>query len=237
VGINDREFADADLMGTRLVIVPHYGMGYRKSTYEKLMSYAARGGVVWAHADSLRRDEDGKLDPTRTVQFTNARITTGRGAMEWYFGWSMPTKWEPGTSSRRFEQLVRGMNWVRPADGVMPLINGELRFQGDKDLNAIRTVQIADGAGTVARAWSGYGDPLSWPGITLSSPGQLFVMRVDASTFRVYGEKVRVTASAAVAARLPEYPGYELEKQVEGGATVIEPRGWQRGHWYEVRLG
>ena len=149
----------------------------------------------------------------------------------------MPTKWEPGTSSHRFEQLIRGMNWVRPADGVMPLINGELRFHGDKDLNVIRTVQIADGTGTVTRAWSGYGDPLSWPGITLSSPGQLFAMRVDANTFRIYGEKVRVTSSAAVAARLPEFPRYELTKRVEGGATVIEPHGWQRGCWFELRLG
>jgi hypothetical protein len=237
VGINDREFADADLTGTRLVIVPHYGMGYRQSTFEKLMAYAAQGGVVWAHADSLRRDEDGKLDSTRTVEFTNAHITTGRGAMEWYFGWSMPTKWEPGTSSHRFEQLIRGMNWVRPAAGVMPLINGELRFNGDKDLNAIRTLQIADSAGVVTRAWSGYGDSLSWPGITLSSPGQLFVMWVDAGTFRIYGEKVRVTASASVAARLSEFPRFEVKTRLEGGATVIEPQGWQRGWWFELRLG
>jgi hypothetical protein len=237
VGINDREFSGADLTGTRLVIVPHFGMGYRQSTYEKVMAFAAQGGVVWAHADSLRRDEDGKLDPTRTVQFTNARIAAGRGALEWYFGWSIPTRWEPGTSSHRFEQLIRGMNWVRPAEGVMPLVNGELRFQGDKDLTAIRTVQIADRAGTVTRAWSGYGDSLSWPGITLSSPGQLFVMRVDGNTFRIYGERVRVKASAPVSASLPEYPRFELATHVDKGATVIEPQGWQRGHWFELRVG
>ena len=185
VGINDREFADADLAATRLVIVPHFGMGYRQSTYRKLMAYAAAGGVVWAHADSLRRDEEGKLDPARTVQFTNARIPAGRGALEWYFGWSIPTHWEPGTSTHRFEQIIRGMNWKRPAEGVMPLTNGELRFQGDKDQTSIRTVQVVDAGGTVTRAWSGDGSPLAWPQISFHSSGQLFVLKVDSSTFRV----------------------------------------------------
>jgi hypothetical protein len=237
VGINDREFADADLAGTRLVIVPHYGKGYRQSTYEKVIAFAGQGGVVWAHADSLRRDEDGRLDPARTVQFTNARIPAGRGAMEWYFGWSVPTKWEPGSSTHRFEQVIRGMNWTRPAEGVMPLVDGELRFQGDKELAAIRTVQIADKGGVVTRAWSGYGDPIVFPGFSISSPGQLFVMRVDGSTYRVYGEKVRVAASAPVSARLADYARYELAKRAEGNATVIEPQGWQRGYWFELRLG
>jgi hypothetical protein len=237
VGIDDREFADADLSGTRLVVVPHFGMGYRQSTYRNLMAYAAQGGVVWAHADSMRRDEDGKLDPTRAVQFTNARIAAGRGALEWYFGWSLPTRWEPGTSSQRFEQLIRGMNWVRPAASVIPLVNGELRFQGDKDLESIRTVQIVDAARTVTRGWSGDGSPLAWPGISISSPGQLFVMRMDANTFRVSGEAIRVASSLPVSARLPEYPGYELAKRLDRGATVIEPHGWQRGCWFELRLG
>ena len=97
--------------------------------------------------DSLRRDEDGKLAPARSVEFSNARVASGRGAIEWYFGWSIPTKWEPGTSSHRFEQALRGMTWQRPAPGVMPLAGGELRFQGDKELKDIRTIQIADGAG------------------------------------------------------------------------------------------
>jgi len=234
-GINDREFADADLSRTRLVVVPHFGMGYRQSTYQKLMEFTARGGVVWAHADSLRRDEDGRLDPTRHVQFTNARIAAGRGALEWYFGWSIPTQWEPGTSSQRFEQLIRSMNWVRPPDGVMPLVGGELRYTGDKDLVSIRTVQIVDGAGTVTRAWSGYGDPLTWPGISISSPGQLFVKRSDSHTFRVSGEQVRIASSAPVFAILPDYPHYELAKRLDRGQTVIEPRGWQRGYWFELR--
>jgi len=236
VGINDREFAEGDLTGTSLVIVPHFGMGYRKSTYEKVMAFAASGGVVWAHADSLRRDENGKLDPTRSVQFTNARIAAGRGALEWYFGWSIPTRWEPGTSTHRFEQLIRGMTWVRPAVGVMPLVNGELRFQGDKDLDSIRTVQIVDGSGTVTHAWSGDGSPLSWSGISISSPGQLFVMRVDSHTLRVSGEQVRVESSAPVSAILPESPHYELARRVDQGVTVIEPHGWQRGYWFELRL-
>jgi hypothetical protein len=235
VGVNDLEFADANLTRTRLVIVPHFGMGYRRSTYEKVMAFAAQGGVVWAHADSMRRDEDGKLDSTRTVQFNNARTAAGRGALEWYFGWSIPTRWEPGTSTHRFEQLIRGMSWVRPADGVMPLVNGELRFQGDRDLDAIRTVQIVDGAGAITRAWSGDGSPLSWPGINISGPGQLFVMRVDSHTFRVSGGQVRVESSAPVSATLPEYPRYQLARRVDQGATVIEPHGWQRAYWFELR--
>lgn len=237
VGINDRDFAEADLTATRLVIVPHFGKGYRQSTYEKLMAFANQGGVVWAHADSLRRDEDGKLVPSRTVQFTNARLTTGRGAMEWYFGWSIPTKWEPGSSTHRFEQLIRGMNLARRTDGAMPLVDGELRTQGDKDLKAIRTVQIVDKGGTVTRAWSGYGDSLSWPGITLSSTGQLFVERIDANTLRVSGGPVRVKSSSPVSARMPEFPSYALATLLEKGETVIEPRGWQRGHWFELRRG
>jgi len=236
VGINDREFADADLTGTRLVIVPHFGMGYRQSTYEKVMAFAAQGGLVWAHADSLRRDEDGKLDPTRTVQFTNARIAAGRGALEWYFGWSIPTRWEPGTSTHRFEQLIRGIDWVRPAEGVMPLIDGELRFQGDTDVDSIRTVQIVDGAGTVTRAWSGDGSTLSWPEISISSPGQLFVMRVDSRTLRVSGEQVRVASSAPVSAILSEYPRYELARRADQGGSIIELHGWQCGYWFELRL-
>jgi hypothetical protein len=212
-------------------------MGYRQSTYQKVMAFAAQGGVVWAHADSLRRDEDGKLDSTRTVQFTDARIAMGRGALEWYFGWSIPTRWEPGTSSHRFEQLIRGMNWVRPPDGVMPLIKGELRFKGDKDLAAIRTVQILDTTGIVMRAWSGYGDPLPWPEISLSSPGQLFVMRIDSHTFRVSGVQVRVTSSLPVSAIMPEFQHYPLAKRTDRGEAVIEPHGWQRGYWFELRLG
>ncbi len=236
MGINDGEFADADLSRTRLVVVPHFGKGYRKSTYQRLMEFAAQGCVVWAHADSLRRDEDGRLDSDRKVQFTNARIAAGRGALEWYFGWSIPTKWEPGTSTRRFREVLNSMKWVRPPRGVIPVADGELRFTGDKDLVSIRTVQILDRAGTVTRAWSGYGDPLNWPGISISSPGQLFVTRKDAHTFQVSGEQVWIASSAPLSARLPEHPNYELARRQEHGQTVIEPRGWQRGYWFELRL-
>ena len=50
VGVNDREFAEADLSGAKLVVVPHYGKGYRESTYQSIMKFADAGGVVWAHA-------------------------------------------------------------------------------------------------------------------------------------------------------------------------------------------
>ncbi len=216
VGINDREFAEADLSNTKLIIIPDYGKGYRQSTYERIMKFAESGGVVSAHADSLRRDEEGNLASERTVQFTNARVASGRGVIEWYFGWSIPTKWEPGTSSHRFEEVLRGMNWQRPVSGVMPLAGGELHFQGDKELKDIRTVQIVDSAGTVTRAWSGFGEALTWPGLTLSSPGQLFVIRKDPSTFLIYGESVRIVASVPVAAKLSDFPGYELSKRAEG---------------------
>ena len=135
----------------------------------------------------------------------------------------------------KFEQLLRGLKLARPPAGTMPLAGGELRFTGDKDLASIRTVRIVDGAGTVTRAWSGYGDPLAWPGISMSSSGQLFVMRIDSHTYRVSGEQVRIASSTPVSARLPEFPRYELARRLEHGQTVIEPRGWQRGHWFELR--
>ena len=237
LGVNDRDLMYFSQPNPRFSIVPQYGLGYLRSTYEKIMNFAAEGGIVWAHADSLRRDENGRLDPTRNVQFTNARIPYGKGAIEWYFGWSIPTKWEPGTSSHRFEQLVRSMTWKRPPEGTMPLIDGELRFQGDKEQKEIRSIQIADKDGTIARAWSGFGDSLAWPGISLSSPGQLFVMRLDAKTFHVYGEKIRVESSLPVDAILPEFSGQKLLTVQDKGASVVTPQGWQRGHWFEVRLG
>lgn len=129
------------------------------------------------------------------------------------------------------------MNWKRPAEGVMPLTNGELRFQGDKDQTSIRTVQVVDAGGTVTRAWSGDGSPLAWPQISFHSSGQLFVLKVDSSTFRVSGEAVRVKSSAAVTARLAEYPRIDLAQRLDQGETVIEPRGWQRGGWFDVSLG
>lgn len=235
LGINDRDFADADIQNARFIIVPHFGMGYRRSTYERIMEFAAKGGTLWAHADSLRRDENGKLDSTRAVQFTNARIPAGQGAIEWYFGWSIPTKWEPGSSTARFERVVRSINFTRATAGTMPLADGELRFNADKELKVVRTVQIADGAGTVTRAWSGYGDTLEWPGIKLSSPGQLFVMRTGTHLLQVKGEQVRVTASGRVSATLAAYPNSALSTRTEQAATIIEPRGWQRGQWFEVR--
>jgi hypothetical protein len=91
-GINDREFAEADLSGAKLIVVPHYGAGYRTETYDRIMDFARRGGVVWGHADSLRRDDTGHLARERDIRFTNARVPTGEGAIEWYFGWSVPTK-------------------------------------------------------------------------------------------------------------------------------------------------
>ncbi len=237
LGVNDRDLMYFSQPNPRFSIVPQYGLGYLRSTYEKIMNFAAEGGIVWAHADSLRRDENGRLDPTRNVQFTNARIPYGKGAIEWYFGWSIPTKWEPGTSSHRFEQLVRSMTWKRPPEGTMPLIDGELRFQGDKEQKEIRTIQIADKDGTITRAWSGFGDSLAWPGISLSSPGQLFVIQLDAKTFHVYGEKVRVEANAPVTTKLIDSPGFALASRRAGSATVIEPQGWQRGCWFDLRLG
>ena len=201
------------------------------------MKFAAQGGIVWAHADSLRRDETGKLDPARNVQFTNARIATGKGAIEWYFGWSIPTRWESPKTDPRFEKLVRSMDWKRPADGVMPLLEGELRYKADKELTAVRTVEIVDKSGAVTKAWSGYGDSLAWPGIALRSPGQLFATRVNERTFHVSGEKVRVESSAPVRAILSDYPDHKLTTRTENNATVIEPHGWQRGHWFEIRLG
>ncbi len=237
LGINDREFSELARGNTRFIVIPHFGTGYRRSTYEKIMQFANQGGIVWAHADSLRRDENGKLDSTREVQFTNARIATGKGAIEWYFGWSIPTRWESPKTDPRFEKLVRSIEWKRPAAGTMPLVDGELRYKGDKDLTEIRTLEIVDKSGFVAKAWSGFGDSLAWPGISLSSPGQLFVERVDDKTFRVYGEKLRVETSAPVRATLTDAPHHPLATVDDKGATVIEPLGWQRGHWYEIRLG
>jgi hypothetical protein len=232
MGINDGELGDADVTRTRLVIVPHYGMGYRSSTYERLLAFAARGGVVWAHADSLRRDENGKLDRERGVRFADGRAAVGSGAMEWYFGWSVPAR-----TISRFEQLVRAMGWARPAKGQIPLLAGELRFSGDDELESIRSVQVADANGVVVRAWSGDGSPLSWLGIRLSSPGQLFVRRQGPGTFSVYGEQVRVAASAPVSASIPEHASYALAKRKDGEDVIIQPQGWQRGYWFDLQVG
>jgi hypothetical protein len=231
-GINDREFASADLTGTRLVIVPHYGMGYRFATYQKLLEFAARGGIVWAHADGLRRDENGNLDANRTVRFTDERVAAGSGAIEWYFGWTLTDR-----TIARFAQLLRTMDWTRPAKGQIPLLTGKLRFAGDDELESIRTVQVADANGIVVRAWSGDGSPLSWPGIRLSSPGQLFVRRQSPRTFSVHGEQVRVAASGPVSASIREHAGYLLTKRKEGEDVIIQPQGWQRGYWFELQVG
>jgi hypothetical protein len=232
MGINDREFGNVDLTRTRLVIVPHYGMGYRFSTYQKLLAFAAAGGIVWAHADSFRRDENGKLDRDRNVRFIDDRVTTGSGTIEWYFGWSLPDR-----TIMRFEQLLHSTDWARLTKGQIPLLGGELRFTADDDLESIRTVQVVDGNGIVARAWSGDGSPLSWPGVRLSSPGQLFVRRQAPGTFRVYGEQVRVAASAVLSASIREHASYALAKRKEDGDVIIQPQGWQRGYWFDLQVG
>jgi hypothetical protein len=232
MAINDREVEKADLTRTRLVIVPHYGMGYRLSTYQKLLAFAAQGGIVWAHADSFRRDENGKLDGNRQVHFTDDRVAAGSGAIEWHFGWTLPDR-----TISRFEQLLHSMDWARPAKGHIPLLAGELRFAGDDELESIRTVQLVDANGTVARAWSGDGSPLSWPGICLSTPGQLFVRRQSPGTFSVYGEQVRVTASGPLTASIREHAGYELTRRKEGEDVIIQPQGWQRGYWFDLTVG
>jgi hypothetical protein len=207
-------------------------MGYRFATYQKLLEFAARGGIVWAHADGLRRDENGNLDANRTVRFTDERVAAGSGAIEWYFGWTLTDR-----TIARFAQLLRTMDWTRPAKGQIPLLTGKLRFAGDDELESIRTVQVADANGIVVRAWSGDGSPLSWPGIRLSSPGQLFVRRQSPRTFSVHGEQVRVAASGPVSASIREHAGYLLTKRKEGEDVIIQPQGWQRGYWFELQVG
>jgi hypothetical protein len=128
------------------------------------------------------------------------------------------------------------MSWERSAPGVMPLSGGELRFEADQNLVSIRTVHVADSKGTVTGAWSGFGDPLNLPGLTLKSPEQLFVIRHDANTYQVYGDKVSASASSGISATLIGHPAQPLSIATKGSETLIAPKGWQRGHWFELRV-
>ena len=71
--VNDADVAGADLAAAKLVILPYTARGYRESTWRRLRDFAAHGGAVVAHNDSLILDEDGRLAEAR-------RIPSGRDA-------------------------------------------------------------------------------------------------------------------------------------------------------------
>ena len=203
--VNDADLAGADLAGAKLIIVPYTGLGCRESTWKRLRAFAAAGGAVFAHNDTLMLDEDGRLAESRRVPLREGRERLSAGWFDWTMGWnSNSPDLVLGRLARVFDELK--LDHCKPQS--LPLQGGgEMLFH--QKLRTNRTtmqhdwnpgarlpdrlepiaVEIVDRDGRLSRGWSGEGETLECDGLKFHSPEQLFVVRMGPGLLATLGRR------------------------------------------------
>ena len=260
--VNDIDLAVTDLSRTQLIIVPLSGLGYRRNTWVKLRQFAENGGVVWAHNDNLNTDEMGPLDYSREIPELAGKENIGKGCFIWCLGWNTDRdKDEPFDPDMiNLAQLIDSLPLQRSRRGIIPLVNGEIRFgerlstnektmkadwlpnQKLPDRDVITKVEVYDQDGVLQRAWS-ENEVLVVDGGDISSNHSLFMIRKGKGNYLITGMNIYLTGIRQVKrVQLIEWQYLTGQRELKtdlkidqtGDTVQIELEGWQRSHWVEV---
>jgi hypothetical protein len=261
-GINDADLEKAELRHARLMIFPHAAVGYRESSFRRMRDFAASGGCVWAHNDTMVCDEVGCLTTDRKVPPVGGREECGEGFIHWCQGWNIDTNPLDATvpvDLVPFVSLVQELG-LRATGPSLPLLDGAIQF--DEHWSNTETamtsawspraalppqaivsgLRVTKPDGTVRRAWSDGSSSLTIQGYKLGSlDGSIFA--VADSTDALYITGRRITLDPALAQREIElvrpFPNWEAlplrdhRVKMQPGSS-IDLSGWRSQYW--VRL-
>ncbi len=205
--VNDSDIANCDLSKTKLVILPYYGVGYCESTWQTIRLFAGRGGVVWAHNDSLQTDEQGAMARERIIPPLGGTEQIGAGAIHWCQGWNGGSR----SPLLRLETLLESMPLLHAKENEFPLAGGILKFterlsteeltmktdwgpsQKLPDRQLVTKIEVVDNNQQLERGWSWEGEPFIIDGIMLACPTSLFLWKEAPGQYLVAGENIQVT--------------------------------------------
>jgi hypothetical protein len=242
--LNDAEVAGADLAAAKLVILPYTARGYRESTWKRLRQFAANGGAVVAHNDSLLLDEDGRLAEGRRVPMRQGRERLGAGWFDWTMGWTVDSKDViVGRLARTFDEL----KLERYKPDALPLEGGgEMRFREKLPRGKLfepSAVEVLDRQGRLVRGWASEGESLRCDGMKFSSADQFFLIRKGPGRYLLAGGQIAVSGCTAPAEvwlvdpvsgrRTDDRPAWRLDRNT----LTIQLDGRQRLGWVEVDVG
>lgn len=259
LGVNDRDFADFDLSDTIAVFAPYYGLGYRQSTYERLVEFARQGGTVFAHNDSMQLDENGEFAAGREIPPFGKTVPVGKGKIRWYLGFN-----DSNPLGVCDPALFAELPIQRYSETCIPLMDGKIcfteRFSTEEktmntdwvpnqklaDRNMPVKIEIRDTQDRTFRGWLKDGESVSVGGLTFTSENPLFVLRVSDHEVIASGSEFDISGENPIAGcSLVDYSSQEGNtKAIAGAALRLTPseqgahvslQGWQRMHWVSVR--
>ena len=226
------------------MILPYTARGYRESTWKRLRQFAANGGAVVAHNDSLMLDKDGRLAEARQVPLRQGRERLGAaGSIGRWVGPWIPKDLIVGRLVRTFDELK--MERYKP--DALPLEGGgEMRFREKLPRGKLfepSAVEVLDRQGRLLRGWASEGEALRCGPIKFSSPDQFFLIRKGPGRYLLAGGEIAVAGCAAPAEvwlvdpvsgrRTDDRPAWRLDRNT----LNIQLDGRQRLGWVEVNVG
>jgi hypothetical protein len=243
--INDTDFDTANLKGVRLVVVPYTARGYRDSTWNRLRKFAAAGGIVFAHNDTLMLDEDGQIAKSRQIPLRDGREPVGSGAFQWIMGWN---SLEQGRILNTFQQTIDTLKLDRYRPHVLPLVDGgQIRFRDVArthrttmkhdwfsaapmpDRAEPLAVEVVDRQGHLLRGWASEGQSLEWGLMKFRSPGQLFLLRNEPGHYVLAGRTLVISGCGPI-------ESVRLVDPISGRACEERPVYEQEGQELTIRL-
>ena len=257
--VNDADLAAADLTGAKLIVLPYTSVGWRESTWKRLREFAAAGGAVFAHNDTLMLDEDGRLAASRDVPLGEGRQRVGAGWFDWTMGWPLERE---DLVLARLARVFDELNLQRRNPQAIPLQGGgQMRFRptlrtqqtarthdpkpGGRFLDRLEptAVEIVAGDGRLARGWSDGGEALDCDGMKFRCPGQLFLIREDSGRCLFWGDEITVSncTDAGEVSLVDPISRRAVDARPtcrrEGGNLIVRLNGRQRLLWAAIGGG
>lgn len=258
--VNDEDLASFDLSGTKLLIFPLYGLGFRESSWEKANQFVQNGGVVWAHNDNLSVDEQGNIVKSRSIPEKTQMERKGNGYFYWCLGWNID---KDKNSDFDPDMVVLGsvldqMELSHYIENERPVKNGVMRFTHYLDENAVMLthewnsknavpekntvsqIQILDHAGKLKRFWTNGECCADLGAMRLEGTGEFFVIKRNSGEYLVSAQNLTITGEieglkiSLVELKSSEKYGkldYSVDCHTESGQMKIRLKGWEKAHW------
>ncbi len=259
LGVNDRDFADFDLSDTIAVFAPYYGLGYRQSTYEKLISFAKQGGTVFTHNDNMQLDENGDYAQNREIPPFGKVVSVGKGQIRWYLGFN-DSNILGVCDPVLFEQLPI----ERYSETCIPLVDGQICIQEQfsteektmhtdwipnqklRDRNMPVKIVVQNHQNQIRRGWLKNGEPLQVGDLTVTSENPLFLIQISDEEIIVSGSEFEVFSSKPISGyslvdydireqKIRTVAKTELAIKYSEREMHVSLKGWQRMHWLSIR--
>lgn len=258
LGVNDGDFSEFDLSGTIAVFAPYYGVGYRQSTYNKLVLFAEQGGTVFAHNDNMQLDENGDFADDRDIPNFGKITPVGKGQIRWYLGFN-----DSNMLGVCDPVLFQQLPIKRYSETCIPLKDGQICFKEQlstnektmntdwvpnqrlRDRNMPVKIEVQNNKQETYRGWIKNGETLQIGSLLITSQKPLFAIQLSDHEVMVSGTEFTVSSTVGVIdCSLKDYSSEEqkslpitdteLAQQSMSQGLHISLKGWQRMHWVAI---